>query len=157
MMYVLVPSLRVFVSLTQLVPEGPVFTLNLTGLLQMCVYRSRLACVVVTPFKNFWDPVSEQEFNPYNTRAGSLDPSWWFGEPVRNHCSWPSSRYCDTRADVGNGRKGRDDHCQYHVVRPTIIPPFLGSEPLVYPQAGSSGNSYWRQTHLLRFLRGNEF
>jgi len=31
---------------------------------------------------NFWDPVIEREFNPYNTRAGSLDPSWWLGEPM---------------------------------------------------------------------------
>ncbi|KAF9646033.1 Phosphodiest-domain-containing protein [Thelephora ganbajun] len=31
---------------------------------------------------NFWDPVSEREFNPYNTRAGSLDSFWWLGEPM---------------------------------------------------------------------------
>ncbi|KAF9783199.1 Phosphodiest-domain-containing protein [Thelephora terrestris] len=31
---------------------------------------------------SFWDPVSEQEFNPYNTRAGSLQPFWWLGEPM---------------------------------------------------------------------------
>ncbi|KAF9644291.1 Phosphodiest-domain-containing protein [Thelephora ganbajun] len=30
---------------------------------------------------NFWDPVSEQEFH-YNTRDGSWDPAWWFGEPM---------------------------------------------------------------------------
>ena len=33
----------------------------------------------------------------------------------------------------------------------------LRSEPLVYTQAGSSGNSYWCQAHLLRFIRGDDF
>lgn len=32
-----------------------------------------------------------------------------------------------------------------------------GSEPLVYTQARSPGNSYWRQTHLLCFVRGDDF
>lgn len=55
-MCVSVLSLRVFVSLTQLVSEGLVFTPNLTGLSQMCVVSEPLYACGLDSFQELLGP-----------------------------------------------------------------------------------------------------
>lgn len=74
MMCVSVLPLRVFVSLTRLVSEGLVFTLNLTGLLQMCVVSEPFYACGRNSFQELLGPRQRAGIQPIQHEGWLIGP-----------------------------------------------------------------------------------
>jgi hypothetical protein len=44
-------------------------------------------CTLLTSLKNFWDPVTQEEFH-YNQAESAWKSTWWLGEPVGLHLAF---------------------------------------------------------------------